>query len=86
MSGEILSRRSVLGFLGSLTGYFTLVRSALAQQKASQAEAKYQNKPKGQQRCAICINFQPPNQCRFVIGPISPQGWCQFFAARENAH
>lgn len=84
MSGQTVSRRSVFGFFASLTGYFALAGSALAQQKASQAEAKYQNMPKGQQRCAICVNFEPPNQCRFVVGPVSPQGWCQFFAAREN--
>jgi hypothetical protein len=60
--------------------------AAGAEQKVSQREAKYQDHPKGQQRCEICINFQPPNQCRFVVGPIGKQGWCQFFAAKENAH
>jgi hypothetical protein len=60
-------------------------RDAMAQQKASKAEAHYQDQPKGQQRCEICLNFQPPNQCRFVEGQISPKGWCQFFAAKENA-
>jgi hypothetical protein len=49
-------------------------------------EAKYQDQPKGQQRCDICINFQPPDQCRFVAGTFAPKGWCQFFAAKENAH
>jgi len=61
-------------------------RQAAAQQKASKTEAKYQDQPKGQQRCDICVNFQPPDQCRFVDGKISRTGWCQFFAARENAH
>jgi len=61
-------------------------RRALAQEKVSKAVAKYQDHPNGQQRCEICVNFRPPNQCRFVQGDISKKGWCQFFAARDNAH
>jgi hypothetical protein len=66
-------------------------RPALAQEtpeadKIKQAEAHYQNQPKGQQRCEICLQFMPPNRCKIVQGPINPKGWCQFFAARENAH
>jgi hypothetical protein len=62
------------------------LRRAPAQQKVSQADAKYQDQPKEQQRCEICLNFQTPNVCRFVESPISPKGWCQYFAAKENAH
>lgn len=80
-----LSRRSAVSLLTSLAGLIGLGDRARAQKKVSQAEAKYQDHPKGEQRCDICINFEPPNQCRFVVGPISRQGWCQFFAARENA-
>jgi hypothetical protein len=54
--------------------------------KINQADAHYQNQPKGQQRCEICLQFEPPNRCKIVQGPITPHGWCQFFAARENAH
>jgi hypothetical protein len=54
--------------------------------KVTKAQAQYQDHPKGQQRCEICLQFMPPGQCRIVAGPISPKGWCQFFAARENAH
>jgi hypothetical protein len=62
---------------------------AAAQQsdvKVSQAEAKYQDHPKGPQRCEICLQFEPPGTCKIVAGHIEPKGWCQFFAARENAH
>lgn len=62
-----------------------LLHPASAQAKVSKAVAKYQDKPKGAQRCEICINFQPPNQCQFVEDDISPKGWCTLFAARENA-
>ena len=66
-------------------------RRAVAEQdvgdedKLSQAEAHYQHRPKGEQRCEICLQFLPPNRCRIVQGQIVPQGWCQYFAAKENA-
>ncbi|MGE0259229.1 MAG: high potential iron sulfur protein [Alphaproteobacteria bacterium] len=84
-----LSRRTVLGRMARAVvavAAFAGTRRAAAQQKASKEEAKYQDHPKGQQRCEICVNFQPPGQCRFVAGAISQTGWCQFFAAKENAH
>jgi hypothetical protein len=58
------------------------ITRAGAQQKISQAVAKYQNQPKGQQSCAVCGNFQPPTACKFVQGTISPKGWCMLFAAK----
>ncbi len=54
--------------------------------KIDKAEAKYQTHPNGQQRCEICLQFEPPGTCKIVQGPITPKGWCQYFAARENAH
>jgi len=53
--------------------------------KIKQTDAHYQRFPKGPQRCQICLQFIPPEQCKIVQGPIFPQGWCQFFAAKENA-
>jgi hypothetical protein len=58
------------------------VSPASAQQKISQADAKYQGTPKGDQRCSVCFNFQPPNACKFVQGDISASGWCQLFAPK----
>jgi len=58
----------------------TAVLQATAGQKITQADAKYQGTPKGDQRCDGCISFQPPNTCKFVQGDISPSGWCQLFA------
>jgi hypothetical protein len=81
-----LPRRAlVAGLAWAVAAAWVTARPAAAQQKVSKQEAKYQDRPKGQQRCAICVNFQPPDQCRFVQGPISKTGWCQFFAAKENA-
>ena len=86
---ETISRRALLGGAALAVGAAATIRTsrrAAAQQKVSQADAKYQDQPKGQQRCEICLNFQPPNVCQFVESPISPKGWCQYFAAKENAH
>lgn len=83
------SRRTLLAgtaLIVAVTATQGLSRRTLADDKVSKDEAKYQDHPKGQQRCEICVNFQPPNRCRFVQGDISPKGWCQFFAARDNAH
>ena len=89
MADAPISRRGVFAhaaWTAAAAAAFLIGRQAAAQQKASKTEAKYQDQPKGQQRCDICVNFQPPDQCRFVDGKISRTGWCQFFAARENAH
>ena len=61
----------------------TAVSQAAAQQKISQADAKYQGTPKGDQHCDGCVNFQPPNACKFVQGDISPSGWCQLFTPKS---
>jgi hypothetical protein len=60
----------------------TAATRADAQQKITPAAAKYQDRPKGQQSCAVCVNFQAPNACKFVQGTISPSGWCLLFAPK----
>ena len=82
---QCISRRLVLTGTALALGAAaaaTAVSQSAAQQKISQADAKYQNTPKGDQRCDRCINFQPPNACKFVQGTISPSGWCQLFAPK----
>jgi hypothetical protein len=56
--------------------------SQAAAEKISQADAKYQATPKGEQHCDGCVNFQPPKACKFVQGDISPSGWCQLFTPK----
>jgi hypothetical protein len=51
----------------------------MAQQKISQAEAEYQDRPKSGLACAACTLFRPPRSCQVVAGDISPTGWCKFF-------
>ena len=90
-----LSRRALLARAGlAVTGLIagaapspTMADEEISEaDKITQADAHYQKSPKGPQRCKICLQFAAPNQCKIVQGPIVPQGWCQFFAARENAH
>ncbi len=78
-----LSRRAALKgaalTLGAATAA-TMAAPAAAQEKISQAAASYQAVAKGDDHCAVCGNFQPPNACKFVQGEISPKGWCQLFS------
>lgn len=84
-------RRAVLEAALVLIGG-SLVRPVRAEEALSEAEkithvdALYQQLPKGQQRRAICLQFEPPSHCQIVRRPIFPNGWCQYFAAHENAH
>jgi len=81
-----VARRAVLAGTALALGAAataTAVSPAAAQQKISQADAQYQTTPKGNQRCDGCVNFQPPNACKFVQGDISPSGWCQIFAPKS---
>lgn len=83
-----ISRRLVLTSAALSLGAATTVRvvsQAAAQPKLSQSDAQYQARPKGDQRCDGCINFQPPNACKFVQGNISPNGWCPLFTAKTNS-
>jgi hypothetical protein len=83
-----ISRRTVLTGTALALGAAATVNGvspAEAQEKASQADAKYQTTPKGNQRCDGCDNFQAPNACKFVQGDISPSGWCQLFFPKAKS-
>jgi hypothetical protein len=71
-------RRSLLR--AALSGAAILkLRWATAQQKMSQTEAEYQDRPRNGLTCAACTLFRPPRSCQAVAGDISPSGWCKFF-------
>lgn len=65
------------------------VGAAHAAGTVPQANAKYQNQPKGAQQCSKCNYFLPGasatanGQCKLVAGVISPHGWCQLFAPKH---
>jgi hypothetical protein len=92
---EKLSRRRLLRVTVRAIGTAAAIRlvpHAAAEEelneenKIKRTEAEYRPQRKGQQRCEICLQFESPDKCKIVQGPISPTGWCQYFAARENAH
>jgi hypothetical protein len=83
----LVSRRramKIAGTIGLAAAGTGLAGLACAEQ-VTQKVAKYRAAPNGIQRCEICLQFRPPNRCNLVEGEISPKGWCQYFAAKENA-
>ncbi len=62
--------------------------SAAAAAKSPQAAMQYQDHPKGDLKCANCVQFIPGKSakangsCKIVDGVISPQGYCIGFAAK----
>jgi hypothetical protein len=59
------------------------VATGYAQQKPPKAEAAYQPTPNGQAACGNCANFLPPDDCRAILGPVAPSGWCRFYRPRS---
>jgi hypothetical protein len=51
--------------------------------KVSQAQAKYQAQPKGDQMCGTCANFIAPDSCKLVEGKVSANGWCTLWARKQ---
>lgn len=74
-----LVRRDLLRTALSAAAVGLAASSATAQRKMSQAEADYQDQPKGGFACAACSLFRLPRSCEVVQGDISPRGWCKFF-------
>jgi hypothetical protein len=52
---------------------------AAAAPKISKKAVAYQDHPDGDKRCEKCAQFQPPDACKMVEGPISPEGSCRIF-------
>lgn len=95
MQEEVLSRRSVLR--GALVVGCCLFAPAVffsspaagadaaptATTKVSKKSVLYQTHPKGEQKCATCMNFiAASNTCKRVEGPINPEGWCILWAKK----
>jgi hypothetical protein len=49
------------------------------QKKLSQAAARYQDHPQGNESCGNCPYFQFPKSCVVVEGEISATGWCPIY-------
>ena len=48
--------------------------------KYAKTEVDYTSKAmKKDERCALCMNYEPPKSCDIVSGRIDPSGWCNKF-------
>jgi len=82
---QSVSRRTLVGGACLLVTCATAgAVSAAAPSKVPQKEAGYRNAPRGGARCETCSQFLAPSSCKLVAGPISPSGWCSFFAPRAG--
>lgn len=50
----------------------------------TKSEARYQEYPKGAQRCDKCTMFRAPDKCTLVQGKISPAGWSKYFERKDE--
>ena len=85
-----ISRRQILtiaaGAAGaSITGATAVIGTSTPAQaaKAPQKVVKYQDTPKGEQRCDNCDLFEAPSSCKNVDGTIAAQGWCIVYRKKQ---
>lgn len=78
-----LSRRWLLqkamGKAAAVAAIVAQAKPASATIKISKAAVAYQDHPEGDKRCGKCLQFQPPDSCKMVDGPVSAQGFCRIF-------
>jgi hypothetical protein len=78
-----ISRRSLLQRTASAAGAIVILgappNAVSAVPKISKQAVAYQDHPDGDKRCDKCVQFQAPNACKMIEGPISPQGSCRIF-------
>jgi hypothetical protein len=78
-----LRRRALLQYALGAAGGMAICcappNTATAAPKISKKAVAYQDLPDGDKRCERCAQFQPPDACKMVEGPISPQGSCRIF-------
>ena len=90
MTGSLgISRRHVLtiaaGAAGaSITGATAVIGTSTPAKaaKAPQKIVKYQDTPKGEQRCENCVQFEAPSTCKTVEGTVTAQGWCTVYVKK----
>jgi hypothetical protein len=77
-SRRLLLQRAV-GTVGAVAVIAARAEPASATIKISKTAVAYQDHPEGDKQCAKCLQFQAPDSCKMVDGPISPQGFCRIF-------
>jgi hypothetical protein len=54
-----------------------------AQSKMAQKLVNYRPTPFGKAECDVCSQWQAPDGCKVVQGPLSPKGWCSLYAPKS---
>lgn len=90
MSADFDRRRLVRRIaLVTVLAPVALAGQALAEPANGKADVKFQNTPKGADRCADCVSFiagqtsGAPGTCKAVQGVIPQNGWCVLFQRRR---
>ena len=85
-----ISRRQVLNIAAgaagaSIAGAVAIIGASTAAQaaKVSQKIVKYQDTPKGEQRCDNCELFEAPSSCKNVDGTVAAEGWCIVYRKKQ---
>jgi hypothetical protein len=85
-------RRRLVHGLAAAAGLIpalVLAGQAAAEPANGKADVKFQNIPKGVDRCADCVSFIPgatsgaPGACKAVQGAIPQNGWCVLYVRRK---
>jgi len=83
-----LSRRSLLrGAMlaaggGALLSAGLVAGASATVVKQSQKSAAYQPTPHGNAHCNTCTQWLASGDCKTVVGPVSPTGWCSLYIAK----
>lgn len=88
-----LKQIAALGALASVPAWMISEAADAAEKCNGQTPKpalKYQDKPKGNERCDNCTHFcagpkpSAMGTCAIVKGSIDPQGWCLAWAAQQG--
>ncbi len=83
-----VSRRLLLQSAAGTIGTAVMAlrtKPASAAPKISKAAVAYQDHPQDDKRCGKCLQFQAPDNCKLVDGPVSPEGFCRIFTPARQA-
>jgi hypothetical protein len=72
----VQSTVGVAALASTLTGCAT---GKKVQGNAPQAEAQYQEHPKGLERCGVCKHFIALTGCEIIAAPVQANGWCKYY-------
>lgn len=77
---RVINAAAVAGAIGAVIGS----ASADSANKIAQKTAGYQAQPSDGKKCADCAHFHAPDGCALVESPVSANGWCRLYRAKEG--